>query len=85
MVKFVFARLRRSTLSEIIHKPVFQHVHNHLPFPVPASVLLLLSKGLKYVPDLQSAHWTDLNVVGKQLQKALDCRAFFGDRPMPPP
>ena len=84
MVKFVFARLRRSTLSEIIHKPVFQHVHNHLPFPVPTSVLLLLSKGLKYVPDLQSAHWTDFNVVGKKLQKALDCRAFFGDRPMPP-
>ena len=62
----------------------FQHVHNHLPFPLPTSVLFLLSKGLKYVPDLQSAHWTDFNGVGKKLQKALQCRAFFGDRPMPP-
>ena len=84
MVKFIFARLRRSTLAEVVNRPLFQPVHNHLPFSVPTSVLLLLSKGLKYVPDLQSAHWSDFNIIGKKLQKALDCRAFFGDRPMPP-
>ena len=84
MVKFIFARLRRSTLADIVNRPIFQPVHNHLPFPVPTPVLLLLSKGLKYVPDLQAAHWADFNKAGKKLQKALDCRAFFGDRPMPP-
>ena len=83
MVKFIFARLRRRSLSEIVNKPLFQPVHNHLSFSVPAYVSLLLSKGLKYIPDLQQAHWVDFLPIANKLRRAVDCRAFFGDRPMP--
>ena len=83
MPKFILARLHRVPLRDLVHRPVFQEVHNFLPYKLPAAVELLLSKGLKFIPDLKTAHHKDLIKLGPVLKRAVECRAFFGNTPMP--
>ena len=46
--------------GNLIYKPIFQAVHNFLPCKLPAAVEMLLSKGLKFIPDIKAAHHADL-------------------------
>ena len=83
MPKFIFARLHRVPLRDLVYKPIFQAVHNFLPCKLPAAVEMLLSKGLKFIPDIKAAHHVDLVKLGPILKRAIDCRSFFGNTPMP--